>query len=553
VTGCLRALSRSYAATTQEAMMYQNVEGRRASQTLVRGQRVRAEDLVDASTASTESSDAAVDTKNGMRCAPGTRLTAPSESLRCWRGPQPPAPVPLADLGSLMLYATRHTRVLPNIAVVRRFPGEIPLAAIEAEADRMASHPYGLGRCLMMPKVRGARPLWRANPEPPPVSSAPDAVDASAFATWLADEMSARSDPLEQAGWHLATIRFGGFTFVALVMNHLYGTGRALAMSIWGDQGPQAVGPSSNGKHVPDTRALSAAEHDLGAEIGDVVRRVRTGMVGLARLGTQSLPGPQRRRPYGERAALRRPLHALLDRDPSRGKPSTRRVSALATVSLAAWEEAALRNGGTGLALQVAVTANLLREARRARGGDTFRPLRIIVPVDLSDRSVSSAPDATMESPELTSAEVVISGGLPVHGDLAEVREACRRAIQAARAEVAATGRVPVAPGMVDAMRLLPDAVTVRAVINVHARFDGAVSAMGRLVPGMNRLGEYVASDLFAVAFPLGSDLSVTTGIFDEILTFGIVADPSRLGAGPSLRERFGRELEQWKIEAEVW
>jgi diacylglycerol O-acyltransferase / wax synthase len=524
------------------------------SQTPVRGRRVLTEDLRDATPGSTESFDtAAVDTTTGMRGAPGARAAAVDKGSSGWRAPRPPATVPLADLGSLMLYATRHTRVLPNIAVVRRFPGEIPLAAIETEAHRISSHRYGLGRCLTMPKVRGARPLWRVNPEPPPISSAPDALDESAFATWLADEMSVRENPLEQAGWHLATIRCDGFTFVALVMNHLYGTGRDLMMSIWGDQGPQTVAPSSNGKHVVDAEPLSAAEHDLRAEFVDVVRRVGSGMAGLARLGTQSLPGPQRRRPYRETATLRRPLNALLDRDASRGKPSTRRVSALAAVSPDAWGEVALRSSGTELALQVAVTANMLREARRARGGETFRPLRIIVPVDLTDRSVASAPDATMESPDLTSAEVVISGGLSVHGDLAEVADSCRRAIQAARAEVAATGRVPVAPGMVDAMRLLPDALTVRAVINVHARFDGAVSAMGRLVPGMNRLGEYVASDVFPVAFPLGSDISVTSGISDEILTFGIVADPSRLGAGPSLRERFARELEQWEIEAEVW
>src|SRR5271157_4160538 len=56
-----------------------------------------------------------------------------------------PATVPLADLGSLLLYATRHTRVLPNIAVVQRFAGGIPLAAIEAETRRIASNPYGLG------------------------------------------------------------------------------------------------------------------------------------------------------------------------------------------------------------------------------------------------------------------------------------------------------------------------------------------------------------------------------------------------------------------------
>jgi len=456
-----------------------------------------------------------------------------------------------------MLYATLHTPVLPNIAVVRRFPGDVPLAALEAEARLIASNPYGLGRCLMMPKVPGARPLWRANPEAPPVAVAPDAVDAAALATWLADEMSVRENPLDQPGWHLGAIRFDGFTYVSMVMNHLYGAGRDLMISIWGDwrnQAPLGGGANGNGHRVPEPRPLSvAAEHDIGEEFVDLLKRIRTGTVGLARLATQSLPGPQRRRPHGEATMLRRPLSALIDRDASRGKPSTRRVAVIATIKSEAWEEAAARHGGTGPALQVAVTANLLREARRARGGDTFRPLRIIIPVDLTDRSVESAPDATMDSPELTSAEVVISGGLPVHGDLAEVKETCRRAVQEARAEVAATGRVPVAPGIVDAMRLLPDALTVRAAISVHGRFDGAVSVMGGLLPQMASLGDYASDEVFPIAFPLGSDLSVTTGLCDDILTFGIVADPSRLGAGPSLRERFERELDRWDIAAEVW
>ena len=456
-----------------------------------------------------------------------------------------------------MLYATRHTPVLPNIAVVRRFPGDIPLAALEAEARVIASNQYGLGRCLMMPRVPGARPLWRANPQAPAVAFAPDAVDASALATWLADEMSVRENPLDGPGWHLAAVRFDGCTYVALVMNHLYGAGRDLMVSIWGDWRHRELlgeGSNGNGHQTPELRALSvAAEHNLGEEFVDLLRRLRTGTIGLARLTTQSLPGPQRRRPHTETTTLRRPLSALFDRDASRGKPSTRRVAVIATIKSEAWEEAAARHGATGPALQVAVTANLLREARRARGGNTFRPLRIIIPVDLTDRSVESAPDATMDSPELTSAEVVISGGLPVHGDLAEVKETCRRAVQEARAEVAATGRVPVAPGMVDAMRLLPDALTVRAVISVHGRFDGAVSVMGRLLPQMASLGEYVATEVFPVAFPLGSDISVTTGICDDNLTFGIVADPSRLGAGPNLRERFVRELERWDVDAEVW
>jgi hypothetical protein len=200
----------------------------------------------------------------------------------------------------------------------------------------------------------------------------------------------------------------------------------------------------------------------------------------------------------------------------------------------------------------VAVTANLLRDARRARGGPTHRPLRLIIPVDLADRSGPAAPDATLGPVELTSAGIVLSGGLSSHGDLTEVRDTCRQAISAARAEVAATGKVPVAPGMVDAMRLLPDAITTRLVMRVHARFDGAVSGVGPVPEGMFHLGSHLARDVFLAGFPMGSDLSMTMGEFGGQLMISLLADPSRLGAGPSLRERLAVELEQWGVEARV-
>ncbi|MBJ7355665.1 MAG: hypothetical protein JHC98_12640, partial [Thermoleophilaceae bacterium] len=75
--------------------------------------------------------------------------------------------VPLVDLGSLMLYATRHTTVLPNVATIRFFEGQLTPEELQREALRISSNPFGLGRKLEMPRIPGARPLWRANPTPP--------------------------------------------------------------------------------------------------------------------------------------------------------------------------------------------------------------------------------------------------------------------------------------------------------------------------------------------------------------------------------------------------
>jgi hypothetical protein len=91
--------------------------------------------------------------------------------------------VPLVDLGSLMLYATQHTTVMPNVAVIRVFKGALTTDELQREVKRIASNPFGLGRKLEMPKVPGARPLWRAQPDPPdveikPAADTPEAVSA---------------------------------------------------------------------------------------------------------------------------------------------------------------------------------------------------------------------------------------------------------------------------------------------------------------------------------------------------------------------------------------
>jgi len=252
-------------------------------------------------------------------------------------------------------------------------------------------------------------------------------------------------------------------------------------------------------------------------------------------------------------AALGLALAALRDRDPSRGRRSHRRVAAVATIDEAAWDARACEAGGSSTSLQVAVAANLARAARVARGGSSGRPVRLIVPVDLADRSEVPDVGATLGPIRLTSATVVLPGGRPVRADLGEVRAITRQAFAEAATQVAQTGRVPVAPGVIDALKLLPDEISQRAVFEVHGRYDAAASNVGPLPEGILRLGEYVATDAVLMAFPLGSDVSVALARHGGLVQLGVIADPSRLGGGPPLRERLSAELKAWCLPDGVW
>lgn len=450
--------------------------------------------------------------------------------------------VPLVEHGSLMLRAAQVTALLPNMALVTRFAGEVSTEELDREAARLASSPYGLGRRIRAPWVPGARPRWLPAPVPPPVPLAHDPADPGILARWLDDEMSVRHDPQHGAGWRLAATRTDdGGTVVALGMTHLFGTGRDIATTLYGGL------PTDGLPSAPAGRPF------LVDEVLDAADRVRKGAGGLARLGGELAALPFRRDPDGDLATLWRPLDAVRDRDPSRGRRSSRRVAAVATIDAEEWDETARGRGGTATGLQVALVANLVRGARTARGGPSSRPVRLIVPVDLADRDELPDAAATVGPVRLTSATVVLPGGRADHGDLAAVRSETRRAFGEASEQVARTGRVPVAPGAIDAMRLLPDALTRRVVFGVHGHYDGAASNVGPLPPGILRLGEHVAQEAFLMAFPMGSDVSVATARHGASVAIGVIADPSRLGGGPPLRERLADELTAWGVTARVW
>lgn len=464
--------------------------------------------------------------------------------------------VALVDLGSLMLYASRRTPVLPNMGLILRFADAVPADALQAEAQRLAS-PYGLGRRLAAPRVPGARPRWITAPDPPPVRLTPPRSSPRELGMWLADELSVRHDPLEADGWRMSsTVDPDGATVVALTLNHLFGTGRDLVATLYGGDITDGNGNrngtgDANGNHNPGSAA--PAEYDVRAEIADTLGRLRRGAAGLGRLGSDTAALLTQRRVQGDLIDVGKIVDTIRHRDRSRGRSSVRRVGAIVRAPLAQFNQAAEDAAGNATALQVAVAANLVRAGRAARGAPLERPIRLIVPVDLADRGQAPQVADPLGPVRLTSATVTLPGGAPVYESLVNTRQEVRRAVRAAIEEVERMGRVPVAPGVVDAMRLLPDAVTSRVMFGVHAGYDGAVSSVGPLPPRIIRIGEYTATDAFLMAFPLGSDLAVAYATHGDALSIGVVGDPSRLGAGPPLRERAVRELERWGITASAW
>ncbi|MPQ97097.1 hypothetical protein GB931_03975 [Modestobacter sp. I12A-02628] len=452
--------------------------------------------------------------------------------------------VPLVEHGSLMLLAAQRSAELPNMAIVTRFAEKIPLSDLQDEAARVSASPFGLGRKLRAPKVLGARPRWAMATTPPPVVGPDEPLDEAGLARWMDEQVSVRHDPERGPGWQLAAAHdVRGGTVVTLGMAHLFGHGRDVITTLYGDVPAPEL----------DLEALQLGKPELLAEAKDTLERLRSGVVGLARLGGEIAMLPWGLRPDGELDTLRAPLRAVRDRDPSRGRRSPRRVAAIATVAAADWDGRAAELGGSATSMQVALIANLAREARAARGGPAGRPIRMIVPVDLADRTELPDAAATVGPIQLTSATVVLPGGRASYGSLAGVRAETRRAFGEASAQVARTGRVPIAPGLVDAMKLLPDELTRRVVTSVHGHYDAAASNVGDMPPGILRLGDNTATDAVLMACPMGSDVSIAVARHDGRVQMSIVADPSRLGGGPSLPQRLATELAAWGIPARVW
>ncbi|MGA9857379.1 MAG: hypothetical protein WBQ18_05910, partial [Solirubrobacteraceae bacterium] len=356
------------------------------------------------------------------------------------------------------------------------------------------------------------------------------------LAELLDEEVSAQPDPSSGAGWRLTAVTDSeGGTTVLTWLHHAYGDGRAILETAFAPLPADA----ESAPPVPVGRRQ---------ELGDVVGRVRRGVIGGARLGREAATVGWRE-PRSDLARLGPAFTALRTRDRSVGARSQRRVVALARVDAELWDGVAAARGGSGNALLLAVLANLLRMARLSRGEARERPLRLLLPFDTraADRGRGGAP-ADSSANAAGAAIVVVPGGLPEHRRLEDVRTATRDALRRATAAMAPNASAH-PPGVVDAMQLLPNGITHRLASRVQAYADGVASNVGPIPGHVAGLGPHTASEVFLVAGPMLTDLTVCLGRQDGHIALGVVADPARLGPAGGLREQLADELAAWGLE----
>jgi hypothetical protein len=455
----------------------------------------------------------------------------------------PSAAIPLVDWGSLVLRAGRVGSVLPHIAWLLRFPDAIPRDALEEEARRLSATPYGFGRRVAPARVPGGRPRWRPTCEPPPVVLAKTPViGPTELAAWVDRQLGVPLDPEHDAGWRLAaTPTDGGGTTVLVVCHHLFGTGRGIIGALYGD-GDQD--PTLGTTETPFTTASTFTVWEEARGVGE---RVRLGLRGAAQLPGE-VPSALRARRRGGPQPGPASLKAPRGRDRTRRPPSNLRVAAIASLDAAAWDAAAARWGGSGNTLLAAVTVNLLRRARIARGGPVARTLRLLLPVDLHDRDLAdTAARSSGPGAQMTTAAVLLPGGPPAHGDLGEMRARMKAAF------IADSGTAPVVRGASDAMRLLPEALTFRAAARAAQQFDGCASNVGPIPERMVSLGPHHAQDVAMLGFPIGNEALTVLIRYRERVMVSVVTDPLRLGPAADLRAWLATELDAWDLTDVVW
>jgi hypothetical protein len=456
----------------------------------------------------------------------------------------PAAAIPLADWTSLALRAGRVGPILPHMAWLLRFPDAVSQEALEQEARRLASTPYGFGRRVAPPRLPGGRPRWVPAPEPPPVvlASAP-AIGPAGLATWLDRQLGVPLDPEHDAGWRIAaTPTDDGGTAVLVSCHHLFGTGGGIVRALYGDD---VDDPTAGTTETPFTDASSFTTWE---EARGIAERIRLGLRGAAQVPRELAAGLRKLRRRDVPAADPAPLKPPRGRDRTRREPSNLRVAAIASVDAAAWDQAAAQRGGTGNTLLAAVAANLLRRARIARAGRADRTLRLLLPIDLRDRAVGdSAPLTSGPSAQMSTAAVILPGGAPEHGDLRELRARMKAAF------VADTGTAPVVRGAGDVMRLLPEAVTFQFAAHAAKQFDGCASNVGPMPERMLHLGPHRATDATMLGFPIGNEALTALIRHGDRVAVSVVTDPLRLGPAADLREWLAEELEAWGLNDVVW
>ncbi|MPQ97099.1 hypothetical protein GB931_03985 [Modestobacter sp. I12A-02628] len=451
--------------------------------------------------------------------------------------------IPLDDHAAMYVAATRTGLHRPCIGLLRHYDEPVTGDALLRWANELAQDPQGLGRRVVRPRVPGARLRWAPAADLPPIRFEPDELSVPELMALMEEEASQQIDPAATAGWRMAAARTAdGGSMVSLWVNHAYGDARALLTHGFG-------GGSST---VPQQAPVRGWRADTVEELGDVVTRVRHGLGGTVRLGREVAVALARPSATGDLQRLSPTIAAVRSRNQGVGARSGRRLMALTRVRAADWDGVAQARGGSGNTLLLSVLANLLRTARLSRGDTVDGPLRILLPVDLRHQRPQGQHDVTANA--VVGALVVLPGGTPQHGSIADVRVATKRAIEAA-APVGASRRDgrPAGPtGVVDAMRLLPSALSNRLAVLAQGA-DGVASNVGPLPDLIGRLGRHQASAAYLMGGPMMTDLTIGLGRWGEDITLGVMADAGRLGPSGTLQTLVSAEIAAWGLTATVW
>lgn len=457
----------------------------------------------------------------------------------------PAAEIGVIEWGSLALRAGRVGPNLPHMGIFLRFPDRVSPEEILAEIDRIAKIPYAMGRRIQPPRFRGGRHRWKAVVERPLYEISEDSVaDGDELTRWMNSHLCVRLDPEFDAGWAaFSTYIDDGGTAVLIVLHHLFGIAGGVLGALYG---PQDTDPTVN---TTGLRFTSGNHFSRADEFRALRDRIVLGALGLLKL-VASLPRlvRDRLRRQAPDPAAPKPIKGPRRLDPTRNELSPDRDCALAFVRADEWDDRARELGGSGNTLLAAVDANLLRRARIARGGDSSRPIQILVPVDLSDRDDlnrlglrSSAPSGDNA---MTTAAVVVEGGAPRHDDLRDLRARMKAAYEADADDT------PVIRGAGDAMRLVPEAITYRAAERAAKSFDGCASNVGQLPEGMLELGGSHATHALMIGFPIGNETIAVLHRYEDMVAISVTTDPVRMGAGdPTMRQWLIEELAGWGFE----
>lgn len=451
---------------------------------------------------------------------------------------------PLDDHAEMYVSASQSLVHPPCLGIVRHFSESLDVETLEDHALDLASNPYGLGRRVVRPRVPGARSRWYPSPELPPLRIETEAHDLGELSAMLDEEISAQPDPLRNCGWRMAAAPTeDGGTVVLTWANHAFGDARSILKTVFGprDKSDRAAPVLTINDRPPAVNELS-----------EVVLRLRRGVSGSLRLGRAAASAPWNPERSGEFALLNPTVEALRRRKRTVGTLSSRRVTTLVSVKHEDWRAAAGERGGSSNTLFLAVLTNLLRGARDARGDTLEHPLRILLPVDVSEHLASAGLIDQSHSHTVIASFVNLPGGRPEHGDLRGIRAATKEAV------LAAVGSLPKTPssrpaGIVDAMNLLPNPLTHRIAKLVQADVDGVASNVGPIPDFVANVGNYIADEMYLLAAPMRTDLTGCFGRNGEYSTLSFVADPARLGPGGNLHDRVAEELDAWGVQATIW